>query len=161
MKKLIISFCLLCVSMLAHAQFEQGKWIVNPSLTGLNFSHSNKESNKFGLNAQVGTFAADNFAVLVTLGGDWEKNLDIYHLGAGGRYYLESCGIFFGAGGKIKHWKPKHEGSVTDYALSGEMGYAFFLSRTITVEPSVYYDLSLKSSDYSKVGIKVGFGFYF
>ena len=40
MKKLALVICLLVASLGARAQFEQGKWIINPSLTGLNFSYS-------------------------------------------------------------------------------------------------------------------------
>ena len=43
MKKLALVICLLVASLGARAQFEQGKWIINPSLTGLNFSYSNSE----------------------------------------------------------------------------------------------------------------------
>ena len=43
MKKLVLVVCLLVASLAARAQFEQGKWIINPSLTGLNFSYSNSE----------------------------------------------------------------------------------------------------------------------
>lgn len=161
MKKIIVSFCLLCVAIAAHAQFEQGKWIINPGITGLSFSHSSNEKTQFGLNAQVGAFVVDNAAILVTLGGDWADEMDVYQVGAGGRYYINSCGVFFGAGMKLKHWSPDHSGSVTNTAVYGEVGYAFFLSRTVTIEPSAYYDLSFKGSDWSKFGVKVGFGLYF
>lgn len=56
------------------------------------------------------------------------------------------------------NWKV---GDTTDFALGAEAGYAFFLTRTVTIEPAVYYDLSFKDSDWSKFGLKVGFGFYF
>ena len=42
-----------------------------------------------------------------------------------------------------------------------EVGYAFFISRTVTIEPSVYYQQSFKDhSEYSKIGLRVGFGIY-
>ena len=97
MKKLMWIVCLLVVSVTAQAQFEKGKWIVNPSVTGLGLSYSKSEKTQFGLQAQGGA----------------------------------------------------------------EAGYAFFLTRTVTIEPAVYYDLSFKDSDLSKFGLKVGFGFYF
>lgn len=40
MKKLMWIVCLLVVSVTAQAQFEKGKWIVNPSVTGLGLSYS-------------------------------------------------------------------------------------------------------------------------
>lgn len=42
-----------------------------------------------------------------------------------------------------------------------EVGYAFYISKTVTIEPALYYDMSLKSQkDYSTVGVRVGFGIY-
>lgn len=161
MKKLMFSLCLLCVSIAANAQFEKGMWIINPSVTGLNYSHSSYEKNDFGIGAQVGAFVVDNAALLVTAEGRWTDGVDSYGAGVGGRYYFSSTGVYLGGGMKMKHWKPKHHGSTTDYAAYGEVGYAFFLSKTITIEPAAYYDLSFKESDYSKFGFKIGFGLYF
>lgn len=161
MKKLIFSLCLLCMAIAAQAQFEQGKWIVNPSVTGLTLSHSSLEDTRFGIGAQAGAFVVDNAALLVSLGGDWTESIDSYYAGVGGRYYFQATGIYVGAGLKMKHWKPEHAGSVTDFATFAEAGYAFFLTKTITLEPALYYDLSFKDSDYSKFGLKVGFGIYF
>ena len=42
MKKLMWIVCLLVVSVTAQAQFEKGKWIVNPSVTGLGLSYRRK-----------------------------------------------------------------------------------------------------------------------
>ena len=43
-----------------------------------------------------------------------------------------------------------------------EVGYTFFLNRFVTLEPSVYYNISLNNfSDGSKVGLRLGFGFFF
>lgn len=52
MKKLVLMACLLVASLAARAQFEQGKWIINPSLTGLNFTYSNSEKAQFGAGAK-------------------------------------------------------------------------------------------------------------
>ena len=45
--------------------------------------------------------------------------------------------------------------------LGIEAGYAYFLSRPVTIEPAVYYKWRFDDSDNSRFGIKVGFGFYF
>lgn len=47
MKKLMWMVCLLVVSVTAQAQFEKGKWIVNPSVTGLGLSYSKSEKTQF------------------------------------------------------------------------------------------------------------------
>ena len=40
MKKLVLFVCLLVATVAAQAQFEKGKWIVNPSISGLGLSHN-------------------------------------------------------------------------------------------------------------------------
>jgi len=49
-------------------------------------------------------------------------------------------------------------GDKTRFGFGMEGGYAFFLSRTVTIEPAVYWDIN---KDRSEFGLKVGFGFYF
>lgn len=161
MKKLIFISCLLFAAMNAQAQFEQGTWFVNPSVTGLELSHSSFEDTTFGFEAHVGSFIIDNVAVLVNLGANWTENLDKYTLGVGGRYYFDKTGIYAGGGLKFNRMVPKGGKNINDFALGLEAGYAFFLSKTVTLEPGIFYDLSFKDSDYSKLGLKVGFGFYF
>ena len=77
-------------------------------------------------------------------------------MGAQGRYYIEQNGIYLGAGVKLIH-----TGSYNDVMPGVEVGYAFFVSKQVTIEPAVYYDQSFKNhSDYSTVGVKVGIGIY-
>jgi hypothetical protein len=161
MRKLVFSLCLLCVSIAAKAQFERGKCIINPSLTGLSLSHSSYEGTKFGIGGQVGAFLIDNAALLVGIGAEWTKPVDSYHTSVSARYYFNNTGIYLGAGLKMKHWKLESTGSVTDLGALAEAGYAFFISKTVTLEPAIYYNLSFKDSAYSKLGVKVGFGLYF
>ena len=45
---------------------------------------------------------------------------------------------------------------------SAQVGYSFFLNRTVTIEPEIYYNQSLKDhNDYSGFGLRIGFGIYF
>lgn len=162
MKKLLVSMLLLVCTLGVHAQFEKNKWFVNTSVTGLGLSYSGQEKTHFGFDANGGAFMADNIALLVSLGGDYGKHINnTTHVGVGGRYYFDKVGIFLGLGLKYKHFGdiPTKD---NDLAAGFEVGYAFFLSRTVTIEPAIYYDQSfLHHKDYSKVGFKVGFGFYF
>ena len=73
MKKLALVHCLLAVSFTAQAQFEKGTMILNPSVTGLDFSYSKNDDAKFGIGAQAGTFLADGFALMVNIGADWSQ----------------------------------------------------------------------------------------
>ena len=147
MRRLALLVCLLIGTVAAHAQFEKGKWFVNPSITGLNLSY-NTETDKahFGLEAKGGAFLMDDVALLIDAGAKWQGGgTDVYTLGVGGRYYIDKVGVFLG-------------GDKTRFGFGLEGGYAFFLSRTVTIEPAVYWDIN---KDRSEFGLKVGFGFYF
>ena len=98
MKKLALALCLLAVSFTAQAQFEKGTTIINPSLSGLDFSYSKNDKAKFGVGAQVGTFFAEGIALMVNAGADWSKPVDEYTLGTGVRFYFNKTGIYVGGG---------------------------------------------------------------
>ena len=95
MRRLALIVCLLIGTVAAHAQFEKGKWFVNPSVTGLNFSY-NTETDKahFGLEVKGGAFLIDNVALLLDAGATWQGGgTDVYTLGVGGRYYFNKIGV--------------------------------------------------------------------
>lgn len=161
MKKLALMICLLVVTVAAQAQFEKGKWMLNPSLTGLELTHdTDADRTTFGLEAQGGYFVLDNLAVTMKLGATWNENggnTDVYSMGVGARYYFDKTGIFAGANVNLDRWD-WGETDKTKCSFGLEAGYAYFLSRTVTIEPSAYWNVN---DDRSKFGIKVGFGFYF
>ena len=96
MKKILVSLMLLVMTALsAHAQFEKEVWYVNASLTGLDLSHSKNEGTNFGFALTGGAFVADNVAVLLNFKGNYvEHGMDETSIGAQGRYYFSSCGIY-------------------------------------------------------------------
>lgn len=107
MKKLVLVVCLLVASLAARAQFEQGKWIINPSLTGLNFSYSNSEKAQFGIGAKAGAFLAEGIALMVEASADWSKPIDVYTIGTGTRFYFNKTGVFLGAGLDLNRYRMK------------------------------------------------------
>lgn len=81
---------------------------------------------------------------------------DYVSVGAQGRYYIIQNGLYLGLGAKYVH-----SGGYNDVMPGLEVGYAYFVSKTVTVEPAVYYDQSFKDhSDFSTIGFKVGVGVY-
>ena len=77
--------------------------------------------------------------------------------GVGGRFYVIENGLFFGANAKLVLSKGHN-----DIMPGIEAGYCFFLNDKLTVEPSVYYDQSIRRhKDYSTVGLKISLGVYF
>lgn len=164
MKKSLLLLFFAVVSMSSYAQFEKGTKYVGASLTGLNMSYSSGEKFGLGLEAMGGYFIEDSWMITGRLGftHKWQdapnRDINIVTVGVGGRYYFQQNGIFLGSGLQYQHAAIN-----VDYLqMPFEVGYCYYLNQHVSIEPSVYYDLCLnKFSDGSKVGFKIGFGFYF
>ncbi len=167
MRKLLFVFAFLMATVAANAQFEQGKWLINTSVTGLDLSFAGSSNNDlgtknhFGFDAEGGYFLKDNLALIGTLGGDWRSGADLYKIGAKARYYFDKVGFYAGGGLLVRSLQINHGKDTTDFAFTLEGGYTYFLSRTVAIEPALYYDISVKDSDWSRFGLKLGFSFYF
>ena len=159
-KKLIAMIAALCMAVTANAQFEQGKVYLGGSLTGLNLKYSGLDELSLGLQAQAGYMFDDNLMLLGHMAYDHrggKASDDRLSVGVGGRYYIEQNGIYLGVNCKYIHGSHGYN----DVLPGVEVGYSFFLSRTVTVEPAIYYDQSFKKhSDFSTVGLKIGLGVY-
>ena len=156
MKKIALIAVALLMSIAANAQFEEGKGYIGASLSGLDISNQTKEFH-LGLNARFGYMFQDNLMALGEIGLDhWDKSPDALVVGAGARYYIEQNGLFLGAGLKYKHADTNYN----DLLTSVQLGYAFFLGRTVTLEPELYFDISTKKFDYTCYGLRVGIGVY-
>ena len=159
MKKLAIMFASLLMAVTANAQFEKGKVYCGASLSGLNLSYSGASELNLGIQGKAGYLFADNWMGLASV--DYQHTgkegvKDYVSVGVQGRYYIIQNGLYLGAGAKLTH-----TGSYNDVMPGVEVGYAFFVSRTVTIEPAIYYDQSFKNhSDYSTVGFRVGVGVY-
>lgn len=160
MKKLLTMIAALLMTLTASAQFEQDKTYIGGSLTGLNLSYSGLDKLNLGIQAQAGYLFEDNLMVLGNLSyqhSGYESVPDYISVGVGGRYYIVQNGIYLGVNGKLIHANHNYN----DVMPGVEVGYAYFLSRTVTVEPAVYYDQSFKKhSDFSTIGFRIGIGVY-
>ncbi len=157
-KRLAFLVIVIAMASTANAQFEQGKIFVGSSLTGLNMSYSGLDHLRLGIQAQGGYFLEDN--ILVHANAEFrhsENSDDVYSAGVGGRYYIIQNGIFLGANAKWIH--ARH--SYNDVMPGVEVGYAFFINGSVTIEPAIYYNQSFKNhSDFSEIGLKIGLGIY-
>ena len=164
MRKSLLLFLFAVVSMSSHAQFEEGTKYVGASLTGLNLSYSSGEKFGLGLQATAGYFFADSWMATARLeyNHQWmpspQRDRNEVVLGAGARYYFQSNGIFLGAGLQYRHAAVN-----ADYLqLPMEVGYCYYLNQHVSIEPAIYFEPCLnKFSDGTKVGLKIGLGFYF
>lgn len=160
MKRILAAALLaMCVCGQVHAQFEKGKKYVGASLTGFGMEYSDRGNLAMGLGLKSGYMIEDDWMLTGEMGFDYRnERLQSIFAGLGGRYYIEQNGLFLGLGARFVHeWK-----NVNDVQIIPEVGYCFFLGKTVTIEPSVFYGMSLDDfSKKSKVGLKIGFGFYF
>ena len=155
MKKIALIVVALVMSVAANAQFEKGKGYIGASLSGIDVSNQTKEFH-LGINAQLGYMFEDNLMALGEFGYDhWDKSGDNFVFGARARYYIVQNGLYLGAGLKYKH-----ADNYDDVLPNFQLGYAFFLSRTVTLEPELYFDISTKKFDYTCYGLRVGIGVY-
>ncbi|MBQ8711428.1 MAG: outer membrane beta-barrel protein [Prevotella sp.] len=156
-KKLVLFVAAMMVSLASHAQFEEGKVYANAGFSGLDLNYNSTSKWNLDLSAKVGyLFMQDWMAVAEGQWGIHQEASNDFSLGAGLRYYIEQNGLYLGVGARYKHTC-----GYDDFVPNVNLGYAFFLSRTVTVEPELYYDMSTKSfKDYSGFGLRIGFGIY-
>ena len=158
-KKIILLVTALLMTITASAQFEEGKLYSGASLTGLNLSYNGADELNLGVQAKLGYMIEDDLMLLGNASFQTSSSKgtpNSMSLGVGGRSYIEQNGIYLGVTANFVPTK-----SYNDFMPGVEVGYAFFISRTVTIEPAIYYDQSFKDhSKYSTVGLKVGFGIY-
>ncbi|MBP3711153.1 MAG: outer membrane beta-barrel protein [Bacteroidaceae bacterium] len=163
MKKIFIVLFLTVVSMSAFAQFEKGTKYVNASLTGFGIDWHKAGGFHLGVGAGAGYFVADQWMVLGQIGWNHQDGANEFNLGAGGRYYMSQNGFFFGCGLRYGLNSAGGDAPVNHNAyLTPEAGYCFYLNDHVSIEPSVYVDMCLNHfKDFTKIGLKVSFGYYF
>lgn len=138
--------------------FGKDKIFASASLSGLGVTYNKNEKWNFGMQGKVGYFFEDDWMLYANAGFEY-RHLDsnLFYAGGGLRYYIEQNGLFLGASCNYEH---KFE--YDDVLPSVQLGYAFFLNRTVTIEPELFYKQSLKChTDYSTFGLRVGIGIYF
>lgn len=160
MKKIVFTFVLAFISIgSAFAQFEKGKYYLAATTNTAGLSYS--KHDKFGINLGVngGYMFEEAWMLISEVGFDFHnKDMQSLYAGLKCRYLIEQNGLFLQAGAKYLHGAP----NFNDLQFTPEIGYCFFLNRHLTIEPSLYYDISTnKFSEYSKVGVKVGLAWYF
>lgn len=159
MKKLSLLLLGLTLSLSIHAQFQEGKGYLGASLTGLDLHYNGHDKFNIGLEAKVGYLPWDDIMLLASVSAEHNGSkavADHIVVGAGARYYITQNGLYLGAGCKFLHANHNYN----DMLLGAEVGYAFFINRSVTIEPAIYYDQSFKDTKYSTIGLKLGLGIY-
>lgn len=158
MRKITTLLLLFVAALTAHAQFEKGTKFVGLSTSGLGLSYSASEKFRLGLDAEAGYFVADCLMLHGNVGYEHTRSMDDVRVGAGVRYYFDQCGVYLGAGAEYNHFTSNNN----DLMIPLRAGYAFFINKNVTIEPALYYKMSLHDfSNNSTVGVSIGFNFYF
>lgn len=159
-KRIVLLVATLALAISVKAQFQKGKGYVGASLTGLNMNYNGADGFNLGVEAKGGYLLADNFMLLGEVSYEHNGNdavADHITAGLGVRYYIIQNGLYLGVNGKLTH--ANHD--YNDIMPGLEVGYAFFVNRSVTIEPAIYYDQSFRNhGDYSTIGLKVGVGIY-
>ena len=166
MKKLLFTVIALMITAGASAQylnepekvFNQGKAYIGAGLSGFDLNYNQENKFKLDFNIRGGYMIANDWMLLADIQTTFRKNAPNYaRLGVGGRFYIEQNGLFVGLNAHYLHANYSYD----DFIPSLNVGYAFFVSRTVTIEPELYYNQSFKShSEYSGLGLRVGIGIY-
>lgn len=165
MKKILFTmFCGLMFSVAGQAQtqdrlpFAKDKFYTGASLSGFNLNWYKSQSWHADVAAKCGYLFEDDWMITANVDYDWNKTgAKNLMAGAGLRYYIEQNGLFLGAGANYLH-----NSAYDDFMPTVQLGYAYFLNRTVTLEPELYYNLSLKDhTEYSGFGFRIGIGIYF
>lgn len=160
MKKTLLVIATMFVAITASAQFEMSKAYIGAGLTGFDFNYSGGSKVNLGVGAKAGLFLEDDWLILGTV--DFQHNghkntSDVISAGVGTRYYIEQNGIFLGANAQFIHAFRNYN----DVLPGVEVGYAYFINGSVTIEPSIYYNQSFKDhANYSTIGFKIGLGIY-
>ena len=167
MRKLMMAAIGLMMATSVNAQkvlnesttpFEESKFYIGASLSGLTLNYSKASDWSLGLSAKAGYLFLDNWMVLGVI--DYQNyssgTVTSTNIGAGARYYFERNGVFLGLTAKYAH-----STGVDEFKPEINVGYAFFLGHYVTLEPELYYEQSFKNSKYSQFGLRLGFGVYF
>ncbi len=167
MKKILMAAIGLMMAMSGNAQkllnesttpFEESKFYVAASVSGLSLSYSKASDWNFGLSAKAGYLFLDNWMALGIF--DYQNyssgSVVMTNIGAGARYYFERNGIFAGLTAKYAH-APGFD----EFKPEVNVGYAFFLGHHVTLEPELFFEPSFKNKDYTQFGLRLGLGVYF
>lgn len=159
MKKLFGLMLLMMLATSAFAQFKKDTKYVGASLTGLNMSVSDRKDFQFGIDLKGGYFIEDNWMIEGQFGWHTQKTyLKSCKIGAKVRYTQYENGLYYAGGLQYVHERK----NFNDLQLTPEIGYCYYLNHYISVEPALYYDMSLTDLAHkSEFGLKVGIGIYF
>lgn len=156
MKKIFVAMLMAMMTLGASAQFEKGTHYANASLSGFGIGFSKGEF-AFGLSGEYGYYIADNWMIGGVLGYNHNAGYNSFQIKPNFRYSLENTGFNLGCGLQFEH-----AGKARNFIqLSPQVGYTFYLTDMISLEPAIYADFALNDfKNGTNAGLKIGIGLY-
>ena len=156
MKKIVLLLFMAVMTLGAHAQFKKDTHYLNASLSGFGIGFD-KGNFSIGLSGEYGYYVADNWMVGGLLGYAYSAGFHSLQIKSEFRYSFDSNGLNVGAGLQFEH-----AGTGRNYIqLCPQIGYTFYLSDKISLEPAVYADFALNDfKNGTSAGLKIGIGLY-
>lgn len=157
MKNLVLVFAMLFATMfyaqknqqeVAQEATQVGNYTVGLNTSGLGFSTVKDGPTTVNVGLTFGGFLAQNFALVGQVGYDSfhydNVNMNDWTYGAGVKYYVGSVVPL------QVDWKGSTGSTVQPSAsfVSTQLGYAWFPSKNLSVEPTLRYEMSTNRSDY-------------
>lgn len=156
MKKIFMILLMAAITIGAKAQFEKGTHFVNASLTGLGIGFT-KGNFTMGVSGEYGYFVDNGLMIGGSLGYTHQGGLNSFHVKPTVRYSFQENGLNLGCGVQFEH-----AGTSANYIqLSPQVGYTFYLSNKVSIEPAIYADFALNDfKNGTNAGLKIGIGLY-
>ena len=160
MKRLltVLLLALMC-SQASFAQFEKGKKYLGTDINGLGLSYNHESDITLRLGGNAGYCVQDNLLVIGHIGLEYSyKEVQTLSIGGKVRYFINDSGVFLGAGARFLREYVDNN----DFQVTPEVGYCYFLNGHLTIQPSLYYDMSFSDfKEKSRIGFSLGLGWYF
>lgn len=160
MKKILAIVCMF-VATLTFAQTQAGQSFVGVRATNLGFSTTDGQTS-VAVGADVGHFVANNLAVVGNVGfqiaDTRNSETSGFAYGAGLKYYL---------GGVVPvqvDWNGTAVGGdnrVYRSNVGTSLGYAFFLTPKVSLEPTLRYNISLNDNQKNTFSGNFGVNYFF
>lgn len=190
MKKIsLILLAFVLFAGMVNAQSEatkKGTFVLNPQLLNLSFSSLSLKGDADVKLSQLGFAFSGGYAVMdgLIINGQLgyqhlkleDNKVSLFSIGAGSRYYFPN-NFFGGVGLLYNHGKIKGADTEDSAELSAgfldlraEAGYAWFITPSVALEPSVSYGMKLAGGkidemdaeiDYNRFGVNLGFSVFF
>jgi hypothetical protein len=160
MKKILL---LACVSLIAFStvraqeSLSAGKLMFQTNVTDLNATFVDNFSIE--LSVRGGYFVADRLPILVGIGVGYADPTTIFGAALGLGYYLYD-GLYLNALGNMVY-ASANGNSDTIFGVTGELGYAIFLSDRIAIDPKLILGVPFKEGHKVTLGLGIGFTIFF